>query len=198
MYHCSPGRYTGHGTDSGEIKVTHADSRQGLAALGFKSASNQIPGFSGEFKNNEDLSAGGKDSEGDEGVQAHNQQEISDSWTLSPLDRAAVIDSTGSRCATPPLPRLHQRALQRFQGNYDHKILVDDTSVTSWLLLDGQEAQLLRGSTISTLQMISLKLYSYLKVYVHALVMPSNNTLSYVQLCHDMELKDLEVKLEFH
>ena len=61
-------------------------------------------------------------------------------------------------------------------------------SVTSWLLLDGQEAQPLRGSTISRLQMISLKLYSDLKVHVHALVMPSNDTLSYVQPCHDMEL----------
>ena len=36
--------------------------------------------------------------------------------------------------------------------------------------------------------MISLKLYSDLKVHIHALVMPSNNTLSYVQSCHDMEL----------
>ena len=61
-------------------------------------------------------------------------------------------------------------------------------SATSWLLLDGQEAQPLRGSTINGLQMISLKLYSDLKVHVHALVMPSNNTLSYVQPCHDMEL----------
>lgn len=38
-------------------------------------------------------------------MQAHNQQEISDSSTPSPLDRAAVIDSTGSQCGTPPLPR---------------------------------------------------------------------------------------------
>ena len=61
-------------------------------------------------------------------------------------------------------------------------------SVTSWLLLDGQEAQPLRGSTVSRLQMIPLKLYSNLKVHVHALVMPSNNTLSYVLPCHDVEL----------
>ena len=33
-------------------------------------------------------------------MQAHNQQEISDSSTPSPLDRATVIDSTGSQCAT--------------------------------------------------------------------------------------------------
>ena len=114
-YHRLPGRYIGHGTDSGDIEVTYADSCQGIAGIGFQaesqeiclgsSASNRIPGFSGEFKNNEDLSAGGEDSEGDEGVQAHNQEEISDGSTPSPLDRAAVIDNTGSQCGTPPLPR---------------------------------------------------------------------------------------------
>ena len=69
------------------------------------SASNCVPGFPGEFKINDDLSARGEDSEGDEGVQTHNQQEISDSSTPSPLNRAAVIDSTGGQCGTPPLPR---------------------------------------------------------------------------------------------
>ena len=49
-------------------------------------------------------------------------------------------------------------------------------SATSWLLLDGQEVQPLKGSNISRLQMISLKLYSDLKVHVYVLVIPSNNT----------------------
>ena len=67
--------------------------------------SNRIPGFSGEFINNEGLFAGGEGSEGDEGVQAHSQQEVSDSSTPSPPNRAAVIYSTDSQCGTPPLPR---------------------------------------------------------------------------------------------
>ena len=97
------------------LKSHNADSHQGIAGIGPQtesqemclgsSASDRIPGFSGEFKKNEDLSAGGEDSEGDEGVQAHNQQEVSDSLTPSPLDRATVIDSTGSHCGTPPLSR---------------------------------------------------------------------------------------------
>lgn len=115
MYHRLPGQYIGHGTDSGDIEVTYADSCQENAGIGFQaesqemclgsSVSNRIPGFSGEFKNNEDLSVVREDSEGDEGVQAHSQQEISDSSTPSPLDRAAVIDNTGSQCGTPLLPR---------------------------------------------------------------------------------------------
>ena len=69
--------------------MTHADSCQGIAGIGFQaesqemclgsSVSNRIPGVSGEFKNNEYFYAGGEDSEGEEdsegdtGVQAHNQ-----------------------------------------------------------------------------------------------------------------------------
>ena len=34
-----------------------------------------------------------------------NQQEISDSLTPGPFDRAAVIDRTSGQCGTPPLSR---------------------------------------------------------------------------------------------
>ena len=56
--------------------------------------------------------------------------EISDCSILSSLDRAAVINSTGSWCGTPPLywglQRLHQRTLQISRGNYDHNISVNE------------------------------------------------------------------------
>ena len=86
---------------------------QGVAGTGFQaesqemcletSASNRVSGFPSEFENNEDLSAGGKDSES-------NQQEISNSSTPGPFDRAAVINSTH-----------HSNS----PGNYDHEIFVD-------------------------------------------------------------------------
>ena len=47
----------------------------------------------------------GPDSESDEGVQTHNQQEVSDSSTPGSVDRAAVIDSTSNQCGTPQLSR---------------------------------------------------------------------------------------------
>ena len=87
---------------------------QGVAGTGFQaesqemcletSASNRVSGFPSEFENNEDLSARGKDSES-------YQQEISNSLTSGPFDRAAVIDSTH-----------HSNS----RGNYDHEIFVDE------------------------------------------------------------------------
>ena len=114
-YHRLSGRYVGHGTVSREVDVTYADSCQGVAGTGFQaesqemclgtSASNRVSGFPSELENNEDLSAGGKDSESDEGVQTHNQQEVSDSSTPGSFDRAVVIDSTSNQCGTPPLSK---------------------------------------------------------------------------------------------
>ena len=115
VYHCLSGRYYGHGTVRRDIEVTYADSCQGVAGSGFQaesqemclgtSASNRVSGFPSELENNEDLSARGEDSESDEGVQTHNQQEISDSLTPGPFDRAAVIDNTSGQCGTPSLSR---------------------------------------------------------------------------------------------
>ena len=111
-YHCLSGQYFGHGTVSRDVEVAYADSRQRAAGTGFQaksqemclgtSASNRVSGFPGELQNN---SAGGEDSESDERVQTHNQQEISDSSTPGPFDRATVIDSTSGQCGTPPLSR---------------------------------------------------------------------------------------------
>ena len=137
-YLCLSGRYFGHGTVSRDVEVAYADSCQRAAGTGFQaesqemclgtSASNRVSEFPGELQNNEDLSAGGEDSESDERVQTHNQQEISDSSTPGPFDRATVIYSTSSQCGTPPLSRSSEVASKSsadFPRNYDYEILVD-------------------------------------------------------------------------